>query len=89
VVDTIDTTIGTTGEKQPCLLCGKDAVVIINGTASCGEHLDRVMAQAFAMVYRLIGRLTYEARPELPDDVDRADGGARHPDPPTKENTNG
>jgi len=59
---TIDTILGTEPTTHPCLLCGKPAVVLLNTTPACAEHIDQVMAQAFALMYRLIGRLIVEGK---------------------------
>lgn len=53
-------------EEDPpwvCAVCGKPAVALLNGKATCADDLDRVMAEAFAPLYQLIGRITWENRP--------------------------
>lgn len=57
---TVDVTLSEETITRVCLMCGKPAVVLLNRTPACREHIETVMAQAFADLYRLIGRLVWE-----------------------------
>src|SRR5262245_33282270 len=51
VVDFVDTVIGTDPTDWTCKVCGATAVVLLNREGACGEHIEQVMAEAFAPLY--------------------------------------
>jgi hypothetical protein len=59
-VKTVTVVLDEEPVERVCLMCGKPAVVLLNRTPACTEHLDTVMAQAFKPLHELLGRLVWE-----------------------------